>query len=445
MPSKQPLVDPRYTGLTESPVVPVIKTTEKSKVLITGVYDMFVVDLKTCTVKKLTDGEKDMIRYRLAVNSPTKGFGFRTEQRIIKLKDNNLLQLFGERNFYSGFAYLHNEEISQVIYGDYNFFNVLTGENFTFAVSKKYQKPLEIYDLKFHKADKRFIDVDTLSTYDPSLKMDLLHYSYKSKKSNIVLLYPKDYDPTKKYPMIVNVYENTAKYILDNKVPDLYASDGFNYMHYVSQGYFVLLPELQYEFQNVPARFIGSLEAAVHKALKNKSIDKNRLAIVGLSFGGYESGLAMGMSKLFRTASIGVMISEMISYSLSYTNMFKNPNYIRAETQQHALSSSPFENWRLYNKYSPLYYLKNVSRPILIWGGAKDKNVPPSQALIFFLGLKRLSKPAILLDYSEEQHQIVNPANQQDLSVKTWQWMEYFLKYKPPADWIKPILKKAPF
>lgn len=444
MPSRQLLVEPGNTGLHEWPVLPVMKTSETSKVIVSGIYDLFLVDLNTHVTKRLTDGEKDHVRYRFAVKPMISGYGWKKVKSLIDLNKDNLLQLFGERDFQSGFSYLRDNKLRTIIYGDYNFRHVLTNGNSIFAVSQKYQKPLEVFDVKYAKADRLYTDNAAQSNYDPSLKIKMLHYSYKSIESNAVLLFPKDYDPAKKYPMMVNVYEDTSKNILENNIPSLYASDGFNYLHYLRQGYFVLLPQLQYEFQKVHERYIGSLEAAVNKALLNGSIDKGRLAITGLSFGGYESGLAMGMSKLFRTASIGVMISDMISYSFSYTNLFNNPNYIRAETQQHALSSSPFDKWELYNRYSPLYHLKNVNQPVLIWGGSKDKNVPPSQSIAYFLGLKRLSKPAVLLEYTEEQHQIVDPVNQQDLSVRTWQWMEYYLKGNPPAEWIRPIIEKAP-
>jgi len=444
MPSGQALVEPGNTGLNEWPVLPVIGTTEKSKVIVSGIYDLFFVDLNRHLTMRLTDGEKDRVRYRFAVKPMGSGFGWKRPKNPVDLNKANLLQLFGERDFKSGFSYLKAKQLSKVIYGDYNFRSILTNDSSVFAVSQKYQEPLKIFAVKYSKADHIYADNSAQSNYDPSLKMKMLHYTFKSKESNAVLLFPKDYNPSKAYPMIVNVYEDTSKNILENNIPSLYASDGFNYLHYVRQGYFVLLPQLQYEFQQVHKRYVGSLEAAVSEALLNGNIDKGRLAITGLSFGGYESGLAMGMSKLFRTASIGVMISDMISYSFSYTNLFNNPNYIRAETQQHALSSSPFDNWELYNQYSPLYHLKKVNQPVLIWGGSKDKNVPPAQSVAYFLGLKRLSKPAVLLEYPEEQHQIVDPVNQQDLSVRTWQWMEYYLKVNPPAEWIRPIIEKAP-
>lgn len=304
---------------------------------------------------------------------------------------------------------------------------------------------MELFSLAPSKVRKIFVDREAQSIKDAALKMELFRYRTSFKESSAVLLYPKNYDPGRKYPMIVNVYENTAKDILHDPVPNLYYGSGFNFMHYVHQGYFILLPELQYAADKVPERFIESLEASVRMALLNNTIDKERLAVVGVSFGGYESGLAMSNTSLFKTGIMGAMISDLVPYSLSYTNMFPQPNYIRAETQQHSIKGSAFDNWERYETYSPLYHLPKVKQPVLIWYGAKDKNVPPAQSVSYFLGFKRLSKPAVLLEYPDEQHQITNPDSQLDINVRNWQWMDCFLKDKPPTDWIRPIIKKAPF
>jgi len=441
----QQWVDPRNNGFTERPRQPPIATDDSSKVIVSGTYDLFIVDLKSNQIKRITNGEKDQISYSLIARELTGGSGWSVKREYVDWRKENILKMFSERNYQSGFSTIKEGRITELIFGNYNFNDIVESDFSVFAVSKLYQKPLEVFTMDSGKVRKIFVDNNAGSPNDPNLKMELFHYRTSLKESNAVLLYPKDYDPSKKYPMIVYVYENTSKDILHDPVPNLYYGSGFNFSHYVHQGYFILLPQLQYTANEVPERFIESLKAVVAKSLSCANIDRGRLAVVGVSFGGYESGLAMSNTSLFKTGIMGSMISDLIPYSLSYTNMFPQPNYIRAETQQHSITGSAFDNWERYNTYSPLYHLPKVKEPILIWYGAKDKNIPPAQSVSYFLGLKRLSKPAVLLEYPNEQHQITNQENQLDINVRNWQWMECFLKDKPPADWIWPIIKKAPF
>jgi dipeptidyl aminopeptidase/acylaminoacyl peptidase len=138
----------------------------------------------------------------------------------------------------------------------------------------------------------------------------------------------------------------------------------------------------------------------------------------------------------------GVMVSDLVSHALSNSEMMMPmPNYMRAENQQHMMSMSMFDGWNSYLEDSPIYHMKSINAPILLWNGSNDKNVSPAQSKMFFLGMKRLQKKAVLLEYLNDSHNIVLPENQLDLDIKTWQWFDHYLKNKSPADWIAPIIK----
>lgn len=214
---------------------------------------------------------------------------------------------------------------------------------------------------------------------------------------------------------------------------------GFNYLHYLLNGYIVLLPDLQYETGNVKNSMLTSLEKSIDSVKILASVDDHNIGIAGLSYGGYETGLALGNSKYFKTGVAGVMVSDLVSLALSNSEINTTPNYMRVENQQFRMNSNVFDDWKNYWEHSPIYYLKSVEAPVLIWTGLKDKNVPPSQSKMFFLGLKRLQKKAVLLEYENETHNMMNPANQLDLNVKIWQWFDYHLKNKSPAAWITPL------
>jgi len=428
--------EPKYNGLTEAPIQPILKTNDPSKIIISGAFDLYLMDLKTLKINQLTNGQKDNIQYEVISELRDNNSFWEIKSRGVDIKKGVHLRMFNTRNYHSGLALLApNLKLKTIIYGQYNFFRFIKTEDEVYGLSQGYEKPLEVYKLKFKNSPKVF---QSSSFSNPNaFKIDLFTYSTPYKTSNAVLLYPKDFNPSVKYPMIVKVYEDTSKSILSPSVADLRSGDGFNVHHYVRQGYFVLLPQLQYATQQVAERYILSLEASVKTALTRASIDKDKLAVIGMSFGGYEAALAMSNTSLFKTGSIGVMISDLITFGFSYNNMLPNPNYERVENGQNSMLKSPFEDWENYVKQSPLYHIPKINQPILLWGGMDDKNVLPFQTKAYFSGLKRIGKEAVLLEYPNEGHYLKQPQNNDDLSIRTWQWMEHYLKGKEAAEWMK--------
>lgn len=428
--------EPKYSGLTEAPIQSILTTNAPSKIIISGTFDFYLIDLKTLKINQLTKGEKDNIQYEIIPEQLEYHSSWEIKRGVVDLKKGFYLKMFNAKNYHSGLALLDpNFKQKTIIYGQYNFFRFIKTENEVYGLSQCYEKPLEVYKLKYKNSSKIY---QSPSFSNPnSFKMDLFTYSTPYKTSNAVLLYPKDYNPNVKYPMIVKVYEDTSKSILSPSVADLRSGDGFNEHHYVRQGYFVLLPQLQYASQEVAERYLLSLEASVKTALARASIDKERMAVVGMSFGGYEAALAMSNTSLFRTGSIGVMISDLITFGFSYNNMLPNPNYERVENGQNSMLKSPFEDWENYVKQSPLYHIPKINQPILLWAGMDDKNVLPFQTKAYFSGLKRMSKEAVLLEYPNEGHYLKQSQNKDDLNIRTWQWMEHYLKGKEAPVWVK--------
>ena len=103
--------------------------------------------------------------------------------------------------------------------------------------------------------------------------------------------------------------------------------------------------------------------------------------------------------------------------------------------------SNLFKDYQGYLDNSPLYHLPKMTKPILMWLGQNDTNVNPDQSRAFFIGLKRLGKKGILIEYPKEGHSMNLKGNQYDLNLKGWQWMDYHLKDNQPAEWIKPMLE----
>lgn len=425
-----------YSGLSDVPRAAAVPWGQKGEYIIQGQFDLYLLNIDRNSWRKLTDGAAKYLRYSIYRS----GAGSK-----IKKNASVIVKIFNTRNFHSGFAYLHPDgKLETLVYGNFVVKDAWPIAKSLLYTTQSYQQPFEIHS-QYKKVNKTIYKSEGIVEGKlPFLRKKLFQYTLQSGKNlNAVLLFPYGYDANKKYPLVVNVYEDRTQEILNYKIPHLHDGLGFNFLHYLYEGYFVLLPDLEYEIGNVGKVMSQSVVAATKEAGKYGNIDRSNMAVIGGSFGGYESTFLMGTTNIFKTAVAGVAVVDLPRMSLSYFRNYNQPEFWRVERQQHRLDRGLFGNWQLYLEESPIYHLPKVTQPILLWCGTEDLNVNPDQSRAYFLGLQRLGKMGILLEYEGEGHNILEKNKQHDLNVKVWEWLEYFLKGKTPAPWITPLIKKA--
>ena len=434
------------SGLSDDPSGSVYPTNHYAKYLINDAYDFFLVDLVKLNVKRLTFGRESNVSYTISRDpSFFRGSTNWDMERNpeINLDHKILFKMFNNKNYNSGIAEfnLKTSKLSELFSIDDDVKNIFVADGSVVYTSKSYGKPLSVYSLKNKRSEliysSKGIDNGNLGY----LKKEMIQYEVGGKVHNAALLYPVNYSSQKKYPLIFDVYENKSKDALRFLIPDLYENQGFNAMHYVYSGYFVLLPDLAYEPEHIGRSISHSVEKLVGILNKNEAIDIKKMAVTGSSFGGYETTFLMTQDKWFVTGFAGVSLVDLPRYAMEFYRDFKLPNYFRVEKQQNRMVKNLFDNYQGYLDNSPIYHLKNMSKPILMWLGKDDGNVSPDQSRSFFLGLKRLGKKGILMEYDKEKHTLMKRENQFDVNVKGWQWMDHFLKDNRPADWITPLLE----
>jgi dipeptidyl aminopeptidase/acylaminoacyl peptidase len=84
-----------------------------------------------------------------------------------------------------------------------------------------------------------------------------------------------------------------------------------------------------------------------------------------------------------------------------------------------------------------MFFLDKVQTPVLIMANDKDGSVPWYQGIEMFTDLRRLQKPAWLLVYNDEDHNLVQRKNRKDLSKRKQQFYDYYLKGAPMPMWMK--------
>jgi len=274
------------------------------------------------------------------------------------------------------------------------------------------------------------------------LTSELLSWKTQSGAEVQGILYkPEDMDPSKKYPVIITYYENRSNGIYDFLKPELMHTMDINIPKMVSRGYMVFVPDMKYRVGDVLKSALECLESGVDEICKRKYVDRDRIGLSGHSHGGYETAYFVTQSKRFKAASIGAPITNLISW---YNDWSPKNNQVRdqgnpqgvIEWRQTRMVKSMMERPDWYIQNSPIFYVDKVTTPVLIMHNREDGNVPFSQGAEFFLALSRLGQPAWLLQYDKERHSIGNAKNKMDLTIRTEQFFDHYLKGAPLPVWM---------
>jgi len=255
--------------------------------------------------------------------------------------------------------------------------------------------------------------------------------SYKisnGKELKGILYYPANFNPLKKYPMVVKIYEKQFHNFYSYIPPRSYSSTGFNITDFVLDGYFVLLPDIEYEINNVGMSAVDCVLAAVNKVKEEKYISGDKIGLIGHSFGGYETNFIITQTNLFAAAVSSAGVADLVSFYLNFNWENGKPDIWRFNNQIWRMNKSLFEDRSIYYSNSPISYIENIKTPLLCWTGNEDYQVNWHQSILWYLGLRKLNKKHILLVYPNEPHILLNLKNKEDVTKRVKQWFDHYLK-----------------
>lgn len=262
---------------------------------------------------------------------------------------------------------------------------------------------------------------------------------FHNSKKNVfkgILYYPSNYNPDKKYPMIVRIYEKQSSRFNRYVNPSLFVNAGYNPTVLASKGYFVLCPDIEQETGKVGEVAVDCTVSAVKQIIDSGLVDPKKIGLIGHSFGGYEANFIITQTDLFATAVAGASISDLNSFYLSVGWDLNISDMTRFINGQWRMGKTPFEDPELYIKNSPITHVANIKTPLLIWAGKADWHVNWNQSIEYYMALRRLEKKGTMLLYPNEKHTITQPKNQKDLSKRVCQWFDYYLKNDSSIPWI---------
>ncbi len=259
------------------------------------------------------------------------------------------------------------------------------------------------------------------------------------------LIKPEDFDPGKKYPMIVYFYEISSTDLHQHRVPSPSAST-INPTMFASNGYLVFMPDIPYTIGYPGESAEKAIISGTLEVIRRGYVDSKRIGIQGQSWGGYQVMHLITRTKLYAAAGAGAAVSNMTS---AYGGIRLGSGLVRQfqyEVGQSRIGGSIWDFPLRYLENSPLFYADKVQTPVLMMNNDADDAVPFQQGVEMFTALRRLGKTAWMLNYNGDKHNLSKRPNQKDLSMRLHQFFDYYLKDGPLPKWMAegvPAIQKG--
>jgi dipeptidyl aminopeptidase/acylaminoacyl peptidase len=239
------------------------------------------------------------------------------------------------------------------------------------------------------------------------------------------LVYPQNYDPSKKYPMIVSVHGGPASAVTPN-----WPSVGFTPLAFASLGYFVLMPNPRGSYGQGEAFTAANRKdfgygdlrdilAGMDTVIATHPIDKDRIGLTGWSYGGFMTMFAVTQTQRFKAAVAGAGIANWQSYyGENSIDQWMKPFF----------GASVYDDPAVYAKSSAINFIGQAKTPTLIVVGDRDGECPAPQSFEFWHALRAASVPTQLVVYPNEGHHFNALDHRRDVLERALEW---FQKYMP--------------
>ena len=250
-----------------------------------------------------------------------------------------------------------------------------------------------------------------------------------------VIYKPANFDPNKKYPMMVNFYERNSETLYNYRMPEPHRST-IDYHLYNSNEYIIFNPDIRYVDGYPGESCYNCLMPGITMMIAKGYIDEKGIGAQGHSWGGYQVAYLATRTNLFSAIESGAPVVNMFS---AYGGIRWGSGMARSFQYEHTqsrLGATPWSSPLRYLENSPLFTMDKVQTPILIMHNDADGHVPWYQGIEYFVAMKRLGKPCWLLNYTGEPHWPTNMANRIDFQRRMFQFFNHYLKNQKMPKWM---------
>ena len=227
-------------------------------------------------------------------------------------------------------------------------------------------------------------------------KMKSLHWTSDGMKIQGWVMYPTNYDPARRYPMVVEAHGGPA-----GTAHTGWPEDFFDTYELSAHGYFVFYPNPRGSFGQGESFTQGNVRdfgygdfrdimAGVDEVVRTLPVDSKRIGITGWSYGGYMTMWAVTQTNRFRAAVAGAGLANWQSYY--------GENDID-EWMIPYFGASVYDDPAIYARSAPMTFIKNAKTPTLLLVGERDGECPAPQSREFWHALKTLGVETELVIY----------------------------------------------
>ncbi len=404
-------------------------------VLIYDKYDIWQFSTKTGQASNVTagTGRENDYTFRVLRLDPEKDF-FDDKETLLLSAYHNFQKHFG---FYecktgsSGVKRLLEEKKS------FGFLGKAKNADALMYTRESYQEYPDIWvsDRKF-ASPKRITDVNPQVSEFAWGSAELVEWnSIDGIPLQGVLIKPGNYEPGKKYPVVVYFYRFFSQRL--HEFNEVVINHRPCFPFYASNGYAVFLPDIRFDVGHPGYAATKCLVPGIQKLIDLGVADPDAIGLHGHSWSGYQTAFVITQTNIFACAIAGAPVSNMTS---AYSGIRWDSGLARQfqyEQSQSRIGGSLWEYPERYIENSPVFFADRINTPLLIQFGDVDGAVPWYQGIELYLAMRRLEKDCVFLQYRAEPHHLQKYPNKLDYTIKMMQYFDHYLKGLPAPDWIK--------
>jgi dipeptidyl aminopeptidase/acylaminoacyl peptidase len=405
-------------------------TRNDADVILYDKFDLWRISADGAHAVKLTEGAADQVRHRYVRLDP--------EDEFIDLDKPVYLSLFGIWSKKSGYAMLRPGAPApeRLVLADKSIERLAKASQapvFEY-VSETFEESPNIFvagpDLK---DAKRVTDTNPFQSKYAWSHSELIEYkSSNGTRLQGILDYPAGYEPGKKYPMIVYMYEKLSDGLHRYVAPS--ERSYYSISAITSHGYFALQPDIVFQKREPGLSVADCVTAAVKKVQEKGVVDK--VGVVGHSWGGFDASFLATHTNIFAAAVAGAPITDLIS---NYGNHHWSSGIAETdhiETGQQRMEVPLYEDLQAYIRNSAVFGVQTMTTPLLVEVGDADGTVFYHQGIELYNIARRAKKNVVLLVYGGEDHGLRKKADQVDYQHRIFAWFGYYLKGDPAPAWV---------
>ena len=280
-------------------------------------------------------------------------------------------------------------------------------------------------DLRTGKQSLLFEENRELFSESPLPRWETVSVDNKGVTVEGILLKPHDFDPAKRYPVVMDIHGGPqgAHLASINQIATAYAAAGF----------VVLLPNPRGSSGYGKTFLDGvtgawgegdwtDLNALLDKVLEEPWADKDRQGVSGYSYGGYMTSWALGNTDRFKAAVCGAPVFDLESfYGTSDIGYLFGPMM---------WGGNPWENQEWVQAHSPSSHIHKAVTPTFIICGEADDRCPIGQSEQLFISLMKLGIDTEFGRYPGGSHGFIvagEPSHQIDAIDRSVAWLKKYL------------------